>query len=78
MTDRNQKVGPDREDYSIHDELPHVASPTALPADRHGVDAAERAPDITEADTLEFTPAEIAKARDLRRAFAEGPDPAEE
>jgi hypothetical protein len=78
MTERNQKVGPDREDYSIKDELPHVASPSVLPADGIGVDAAERDYDMSEADTLEFKPAEIAKARAQHRAFAEGPDPAEE
>jgi hypothetical protein len=69
------EVDPLRNAY-VGDESPgfDLATP-----DQDGVDAAGRAYGVSEIDSGALKPsAEIADARDRRRAFAEGPEPTEE
>jgi hypothetical protein len=71
----DDEVDPLRNAY-VGDEAPGFDQPTP---DQDSVDATGRAYGVSEIDGGELRPsAEIAEARDRRRAFAEGPEPPEE
>ena len=77
--DRILKIGDDEVDplrnAYVGDEAPGFDMATP---DQDGVDAAGRAYGVTEIDSGALKPsAEIAEARDRRRAFAEKPEPRE-